>query len=162
MASTKSIKSLHYNHYQWPSPRAVRFVRELAKYGYVKKPAGRLTHDKALGILADKLAMTVPLFLRDITTIGLLKRIGAPSACYGRLVGKHAGWYYNDYYYNGTPVAVVAPVVAPVPAPVVEPVPVALTTIDVLLSSLVYIHPSLATCRPQLLAVLNTFKGYTL
>ena len=154
--TTKSIKSLHYNHYQWPSPRAVRFVRELAKYGYVKRPAGRLTHDKALGILADKLAMTVPMFLRDITTIGLLKRIGARPACYGGLVGRHAGWYYNDYYYNnGIPIPAVAVATAPAPVPVVR-------TIDVLLTSLVEMHPSLSTCQPQLLAVLNAFKGQTL
>ena len=144
-----TTKSLYYSHYQWPSPRAVRFVRELAKYGYVKKPAGRLTHDKALGILADKVGMTVPVFLRDITPIGLLKRIGARPACYGGLLGRHAGWYYNDYYYNGTPITAVAPV------PVVR-------TIDVLLTSLVEMHPSLATCQPQLLEVLNAFKGKTL
>jgi len=145
-----TTKSLYYTHYQWPSPRAVRFVRELAKYGYVKKPAGRLTHDKALGILADKVGMTVPMFLRDITPIGLLKRIGARPACYGGLLGKHAGWYYNDYYYNNG-----------IPIPATAPVPV-VRTIDVLLTSLVEMHPSLSTCQPQLLAVLNTFKGQTL
>ena len=156
MASTTTTKSLYYSHYQWPSPRAVRFVRELAKYGYVKKPAGRLTHDKALGILADKLGMTVPVFLRDITPIGLLKRIGARPACYGGLLGKHAGWYYNDYYYtNGTPIYPPPPAAAPVPIPVVR-------TIDVLLTSLVEMHPSLAACQPQLLSVLNVFKGQTL
>ena len=149
MAST-TTKSLYYTHYQWPSPRAVRFVRELAKYGYVKKSAGRLTHDKALGILADKVGMTVPMFLRDITPIGLLKRIGARPACYGGLLGKHAGWYYNDYYYNNG-----IPIPAPAPVPVVR-------TIDVLLTSLVEMHPSLSTCQPQLLAVLNAFKGQTL
>ena len=149
MATPK--KSMYYNHPHWPSPRAVRFVRELAKYGL---PAGRLTHDKSLGILADKLGMTVPVFLRDITPIGLLKRIGARPACYGGLLGKHAGWYYNDYYYtNGTPIY--PPAAAPVPIPVIR-------TIDVLLTSLVEMHPSLAACQPQLLSVLNVFKGQTL
>lgn len=146
---------MYYHNREWPSPRAVRFVRELAKYGYVKKPAGRLSHDIALGILADKLGMTVPVFLREITPIGLLKRIGARPACYGGLLGKHAGWYYNDYYYtNGTPIYPPA-TSAPIPVPVVR-------TIDVLLLALVEMHPSLATCQPQLLSLLNVFKGQTL
>ena len=104
-----SIKSLYYNHPHWPSPRAVRFVRELSKYGHVKKPAGRLTHDKALGILADKVGMTVRVFLRDITPVGLLQRIYydvSPAQLlwlWGTASPHHGYNYYKkhgyDYYY---------------------------------------------------------------
>ena len=98
-------KSMYYNHPEWPSPRAVLFVRKLAGWGYVKKPAGRLTHDIALGILSDKLGMTVPLFLRDITPISLLNRIGANNACYAPLLGAHAAscWFYNLPRYRYLP-----------------------------------------------------------
>ena len=108
MATPK--KSLYYNHPHWPSPRAVRFVRELAKYGYVNKPAGRLTHDIALGILADKLGMTVPVFLRDITPVGLLRHIYydvSPAQLFwlwGSASPHHGYNYYKkhgyDYYYG--------------------------------------------------------------
>ena len=107
MATPK--KSMYYNHPHWPSPRAVRFVRELAKYGYVKKPAGRLTHDIALGILADKLGMTVSVFLRDITPVGLLQHIYyavSPAQLFwlwGSASPRHGYIYYKkhgyDYYY---------------------------------------------------------------
>ena len=113
MAST-TTKSLYYNHPHWPSPRAVRFVRELSKCGYVKKPAGRLTHDKALGILADKVGMTVRVFLREITPIGLLQRIYydvSPAQLllwlWGTASPHHSYNYYKkhgyDYYYYGSP-----------------------------------------------------------
>jgi len=57
------MSSLYYNHPFWPSPRAARIAKlVLKKYGSVK-PAGRLTHDKALKVMADNLGLTVHEFL---------------------------------------------------------------------------------------------------
>lgn len=148
MASTTTkTKSLYYTHYQWPSPRAVRYVREFAKYGYVKKPAGRLTHDIAIGILADKLGMTVPVFLRDITPFDLLKRIGASSACYRPLLGvpPQMGW---GFYINVSTWRHVPP--APPPAPVLS--------VRTLRTALVELTGS----EMRVDALLATYKGITL
>jgi len=43
-----------YNHYLWSSPRPVVFARVLIKLNPRLKPAGRLTHDLAFGILASQ------------------------------------------------------------------------------------------------------------
>ena len=136
---------MYYTHYQWPSPRAVRFVRELAKYGYVKKPAGRLTHDIALGILADKIGMTVPVFLGDITPIDLLKRIGASTACYGPLLGpRERPWFYNISPWR------LVPIPASPPAPVLS--------VRTLRTALVELTGS----EMRVDALLATYKGITL
>ena len=52
------MSSPHYNHPFWPSPRAARIAKML-----LKKPGGRLTHDKALKVMADQLGLTVHQFL---------------------------------------------------------------------------------------------------
>jgi hypothetical protein len=139
---------MYYNHHQWPSPRAVRFVRELAKLGYVMKPAGRLTHDKALGILADQVGMTVPVFLRDITPIGLLNRIGARPVS---LLSKPS--MYLSYiipltttYSSGTPISPPAPPPAPV------------LSVRTLRTALVELTGS----EMRVDALLATYKGITL
>ena len=76
------MSSPYYNHPFWPSPRAARIAKlVLKKYGPASsapvgataslalgvqgpvKPAGRLTHDKALKVMADNLGLTVHEFL---------------------------------------------------------------------------------------------------
>jgi hypothetical protein len=47
-----SSRKRYYNHPLWPSPRPVNFVRHLIKNNRVK-PQGRLTHAKAIEILAS-------------------------------------------------------------------------------------------------------------
>ena len=73
-------KSQHYNHPYWPSPRAARIAKLLLKQhempdlgwifeqawtaaGHPVKPEGRLTHDKALKVMADYLRLSVHEFL---------------------------------------------------------------------------------------------------
>lgn len=74
-------KSQHYNHPYWPSPRAARIAKLLLEkhkmpsglglafeqawvaMGHPVKPEGRLTHDKALKVMADFLGLTVHEFL---------------------------------------------------------------------------------------------------
>lgn len=64
-----STKSLYYNHPYWPSPRAARIARLLFDNrpwyipNRVNRPEGRLTHDKALKVMADKLSISVHEFL---------------------------------------------------------------------------------------------------
>ena len=72
--------SQHYNHPYWPSPRAARIAKLLLKQhempdlgwifeqawtaaGHPVKPEGRLTHDKALKVMADYLRLSVHEFL---------------------------------------------------------------------------------------------------
>ena len=72
--------SQHYNHPYWPSPRAARIAKLLLKQheppsylhweiaeiwreGRPVKPEGRLTHDKALKVMADYLGLSVHEFL---------------------------------------------------------------------------------------------------
>jgi hypothetical protein len=50
--SSASSRKRYYNHPLWPSPRPVNFVRHLIKNNRVK-PQGRLTHAKAIEILAS-------------------------------------------------------------------------------------------------------------
>jgi hypothetical protein len=74
------MSSPHYNHPFWPSPRAARIAkmllekheppsflnwheREIWCSGRPVKPEGRLTHDKALKVMADQLGLTVHQFL---------------------------------------------------------------------------------------------------
>ena len=74
------MSSPHYNHPYWPSPRAARIAkmllekheppsfltwheREIWCSGRPVKPGGRLTHDKALKVMADQLGLTVHQFL---------------------------------------------------------------------------------------------------
>jgi len=75
------MPSLYYNHPFWPSPRAARIAKLLLKQhempsglgwtfeqawvasGHPVKPEGRLTHDKALKVMADFLGLTVHEFL---------------------------------------------------------------------------------------------------
>jgi len=63
-----STKSQNYNHPFWPSPRAVRIAR-------LMKIPGRLTHDKALKVLADKLCLSVHEFLH-VKPMEALIRLG--------------------------------------------------------------------------------------
>jgi len=67
-----AMSSLYYNHPFWPSPRAARIAKLLLKkhealsvYWQTRpvKPAGRLTHDKALKVMADYLGLSVHAFL---------------------------------------------------------------------------------------------------
>ena len=72
------MSSLHYNHPFWPSPRAVRIARLLINrrsWLPVKKPDGRLTHDKALTVLADYLGLSVHQFLH-VKPIDAIQRLG--------------------------------------------------------------------------------------
>ena len=73
--------SLYYNHPFWPSPRAARIAKLFLEMhemprglgwtfeqawlasGRPKKPEGRLTHDKALKVMADYLGLSVHEFL---------------------------------------------------------------------------------------------------
>ena len=74
------MPSLYYNHPYWPSPRAARIAKLLLKQhempdlgwifeqawtaaGHPVKPEGRLTHDKALKVMADYLRLSVHEFL---------------------------------------------------------------------------------------------------
>ena len=75
------MSSPYYNHPYWPSPRAARIAKLLLKKhemprnmgwifeqawtaaGHPVKPEGRLTHDKALKVMADYLRLTVHEFL---------------------------------------------------------------------------------------------------
>jgi len=77
------MSSPHYNHPYWPSPRAARIAKLLLEkhempgglgwifeqvwransQGHPVKPEGRLTHDKALKVMADYLGLTVHEFL---------------------------------------------------------------------------------------------------
>ena len=76
-----STKSQYYNHPFWPSPRAARIARLLFDNrpwyipNRVKKPVGRLTHDKALKVMADKLGISVHEFLH-IKPIDAVIRLG--------------------------------------------------------------------------------------
>jgi len=57
-------KSQHYNHPYWPSPRAARIAKLLLeKNPLFPKPEGRMTHDKALKLMADHLGLSVHEFL---------------------------------------------------------------------------------------------------
>lgn len=73
-----SVKSMHYNHPYWPSPRAARFARILIAAGRAPKPAGRMTHDKALTVMADILHMSVHDFLH-VKPLNILQRLGLAS-----------------------------------------------------------------------------------
>jgi len=75
------MSSLYYNHPFWPSPRAVRIAKLLLEQhkmpsglglafeqawvamGHPVKPEGRLTHAKALKLMADYLGRTVHEFV---------------------------------------------------------------------------------------------------
>jgi hypothetical protein len=78
---SSEMPSLYYNHPFWPSPRAVRIARMLfdRRPWYLqpvaKKPEGRLTHDKALAVMADVLRMTVHQFLH-VKPIDAILRLG--------------------------------------------------------------------------------------
>ena len=77
---SSEMPSLYYNHPFWPSPRAARIAKLLLKQhempdlgwifeqawtaaGHPVKPEGRLTHDKALKVMADYLRLSVHEFL---------------------------------------------------------------------------------------------------
>jgi hypothetical protein len=85
-------KSQHYNHPYWPSPRAARIAKLLLKQheppsylhweiaeiwreGRPVKPEGRLTHDKALKVMADYLNLSVHEFLhvKPLDALQMLK-----------------------------------------------------------------------------------------
>lgn len=69
-------KSQHYNHPYWPSPRAARFAKMLLKQNPLfPKPEGRLTHDKALKVMADYLNLSVHEFLhvKPLDALQMLK-----------------------------------------------------------------------------------------
>ena len=68
-------KSPHYNHPYWPSPRAARFARLLLKQNtLLPKPEGRMTHDKALKVMADYLNLSVHEFLH-VRPLDALQRL---------------------------------------------------------------------------------------
>jgi len=84
--------SQHYNHPYWPSPRAARiakllleqhkmpsglgliFEQDWVAMGHPVKPEGRLTHDKALKVMADFLGLTVHEFLH-VKPLDALQRL---------------------------------------------------------------------------------------
>jgi len=84
--------SQHYNHPYWPSPRAARIAKLLLEQhkmpsglglifeeawvamGHPVKPEGRLTHAKALKLMADHLGLTVHEFLH-IKPLDALQRL---------------------------------------------------------------------------------------
>ena len=67
--------SLHYNHPYWPSPRAARIARLLLeKNSSLQKPAGRMTHDKALELMAFALNLSVHEFLH-VRPLDALQRL---------------------------------------------------------------------------------------
>lgn len=69
---------MYYNHPYWPSPRAARFARILIAANRAPKPAGRMTHDKALAVMADILHMSVHDFLH-VKPLEMLQRLGIAS-----------------------------------------------------------------------------------
>ena len=92
--------SQHYNHPYWPSPRAARIAKLLLEQhkmppylgwtseqtwseywvGRPVKPAGRLTHDKALKVMADYLGMSVHDFLH-IKPVDAILRLKLVDPC---------------------------------------------------------------------------------
>jgi hypothetical protein len=91
------MSSLYYNHPFWPSPRAVRIAKLLLEQhkmpdlGWIfeqvwaasrrpKKPEGRLTHDKALKLMADYLGLTVHEFLH-IKPVDAILRLKLVDPC---------------------------------------------------------------------------------
>jgi hypothetical protein len=61
--SIKPRNTTKYNHHLWPSPRPVIFARTLIKRNPSLKPVSRLTHEVALGILANHAKLTVEALL---------------------------------------------------------------------------------------------------
>ena len=100
-----SSSSPHYNHPFWPSPRAARIAKLLLKQheppsylhweiaeiwreGRPVKPEGRLTHDKALALMADYLGLSVHQFLhiKPVDAILRLKLANTEAHAY-RILG---------------------------------------------------------------------------
>ena len=102
------MSSLYYNHPFWPSPRAARIAKLLLKrhqmppylgwtfeqawseywVGRPVKPEGRLTHDKALKVMADYLGLSVHEFLhiKPVDAILRLKLANTEAHAY-RILG---------------------------------------------------------------------------
>jgi hypothetical protein len=101
------MSSPHYNHPFWPSPRAARIAKLLLEKHKMPrglgwtfeqvwseywvgpvKPAGRLTHDKALKLMADYLGLTVHEFLhiKPVDAILRLKLANTEAHAY-RILG---------------------------------------------------------------------------
>jgi hypothetical protein len=92
------MSSQYYNHPYWPSPRAARIAKLLLEkhkmprglgwifeqawvaMGHPVKPAGRLTHDKALKVMADFLGLTVHEFLH-IKPVDAILRLKLVDPC---------------------------------------------------------------------------------
>jgi len=92
------MSSLYYNHPFWPSPRAARIAKLLLEQhempsglgwtfeqawvamGHPVKPEGRLTHDKALNLMADFLGLTVHQFLH-IKPVDAILRLKLVDPC---------------------------------------------------------------------------------
>jgi hypothetical protein len=94
------MSSPYYNHPFWPSPRAARIAKLLLEkhkmprglgwtfeqvwseywQGRPVKPAGRLTHDKALKLMADYLGLTVHEFLH-IKPVDAILRLKLVDPC---------------------------------------------------------------------------------
>ena len=113
------MSSPYYNHPFWPSPRAARIAKLMLKkheapysgwtceqpwsvYWQTRpvKPAGRLTHDKALKLMADCLGLTVHAFLhiKPVDAILRLKLANTEEKAY-RILGNvtlPAWWQWGE------------------------------------------------------------------
>ena len=123
----------HYNHPFWPSPRAARIAKMLLKQhempsglgwifeqawtaaGHPVKPEGRLTHDKALKVMADYLRLTVHEFLhiKPVDAILRLKLANTEEKAW-RILGNTT---LSVWWGGRMPCCVVCDRMLPAPAP---------------------------------------------
>jgi len=164
-------KSQHYNHPYWPSPRAARIAKMVLAKRTWSAPhyIGRLTHDKALEVLADSMYMSVHEFLH-VKPLDALQRLKlAKNEDDARaMIGDNGINYW--WILGGTrrlPCCVCdripdPPAPAPAPAPEPEPEPEAEPEAEDLIEKLqAYISTATGTeiDRYELAAIIASFNG---
>ena len=119
-------KSQHYNHPYWPSPRAARFARLLLKQNtLLPKPEGRMTHDKALTLMADYLILSVHEFLhvKPLEALQLLKLAMNEKEARAIIGSDYRRRRWSRRYFFGKPCCVCDRILDPVPEPEEPEVP---------------------------------------